>query len=610
MTIVWSKNPKLKIRLSRIYSVIIEELKNLAKIEGSHTICLDILRQLPQDIQSLVINELASLERPEFIPFFQLVIQEEQGEVKLSAKKALLKMEHLGYQVEDTDFVNYKYDEKTNVYCSSSRLVGNCILIFITKSRKEYIAHFFTLFFNHLGIKEYFQYRSFRKEEILETIKPKDLVKLTFNEGRSLLLDAYSQNLRYGTKVATGFSQYRELLEGVNDLSFKNIDYESLLGKMKGKRISSRKLINVLFLALKNMDAPLIYDLATEDLQRKFGPREDFLQKWTHPLEEYTFIKTIVRTRLVDSEKSVNSIKLIASDSEDNLKKIDIKIELVNMAGQYLVSNMEIEKIVPITHRDPLSPLNHRVYTCIYKVDCFEKIKNALENYEFIYISGEFDNGICYKWFKNCNPLEYGIDISKNIYGEFILTPEELIIFSSNLRNLTEISGFIQKGCQKDKLLFKFKTICTIREIYKVITNKAILSDNLINKAYTYIIPAEELQKWRLFCGDSEKASFKVNNNEVIHLSIEKHTIEIIFSDNYAILNLFNTPLETLKGYLSLSNLEIYPLEHILNGQRKNSWPILKLIRQLKKDPLINTYLPLANASTREMANHFELVIT
>ena len=63
---------------------------------------------------------------------------------------------------------------------------------------------------------------------------------------------------------------------GVNDLSFKNIDYESLLGKMKGKRISSRKLINVLFLALKNMDAPLIYDLATEDLQRKFGPREDF----------------------------------------------------------------------------------------------------------------------------------------------------------------------------------------------------------------------------------------------------------------------------------------------------------------------------------------------
>ena len=87
MTIVWSKNPKLKIRLSRIYSVIIEELKNLAKIEGSHTICLDILRQLPQDIQSLVINELASLERPEFIPFFQLVIQEEQGEVKLSAKK-------------------------------------------------------------------------------------------------------------------------------------------------------------------------------------------------------------------------------------------------------------------------------------------------------------------------------------------------------------------------------------------------------------------------------------------------------------------------------------------------------------------------------------------
>ena len=27
------------------------------------------------------------------------------------------------------------------------------------------------------------------------------------------------------------------------------------------------------------------------------------------------------------------------------------------MAGQYLVSNMEIEKIVPITHRDPLSPL-------------------------------------------------------------------------------------------------------------------------------------------------------------------------------------------------------------------------------------------------------------
>ena len=79
---------------------------------------------------------------------------------------------------------------------------------------------------------------------------------------------------------------------------------------MKGKRISSRKLINVLFLALKNMDAPLIYDLA-RGFAKEIWTKRRFLQKWTHPLEEYTFIKTIVRTRLVDSEKSVNSIKLV-----------------------------------------------------------------------------------------------------------------------------------------------------------------------------------------------------------------------------------------------------------------------------------------------------------
>lgn len=605
-----NKNPKLKLRLSQMYSVIIEELKSLAEIEGSQTICLDILKQLPQDIQPEVIKELASLKRPEFIPFFQLIIQEEMGEIKQRAKRALVKMQYLGYTVEEAKLSIYKYDGKISAYCSPSRLVGNCILVFITKSNKEYIAHFFTLFFNHLGIREYFQYRSLRKEEILDTIKSKGLVKLSFDEGRTLLRDAYGQNIRYGTKVATGFSQYQQLLEGAKEVLVENIQYQGLLQKINGRRFSPKKVTNALLLALKNMDAPLIYDLATESLQREFGKRKDFLQKWTHPLEKYSFIKTIIRTRLVDKEKSINKIKLIASDVEDNLKKIDLKIELVNNAGHHLVSNMEIEEISPITSRDPLSPLNHKVYTCIYKVDCYEKIKNAIENHDFLYLSGEFENGVCYKWFKNCDPLEYGIDISKNIYGEFILTSEELIVFSSNLRNLTEITGFIQNNCQNNNLQLTIKTLCTIKEIYKVITNKIVLRDKLVNKAHTYLIPPAKLKKWKLLCSELDKTSFRVNNNEVFHLTIEKIKIEIIFYENYGIMNLFNTSLEILQRHLNLPDKEIYPLEHILDGQEKDNWSILKLVRELKKDPFIKVYLPLANATTREMANYFELVIT
>lgn len=597
---------KKKLLLDSVFSETKEELINLAEIDEGATACLDILNKLPFHLQPEFIRELATTHNPKLINFFNLVARETTGSLKKAAERALLKMSFLGYKI-DSQPLNYCM-QGMQVFASSTRLQGACMLMFINeKDNGLYEAHYFQLKFNHLGIADYFYQSVSSKKELLIVVKNEGLVPLNFCEGQRLLLDAYNQNLRFKTKVATGFSKYKYILKINNDCQ-KNIDCKKIIEKVREK-VTDKKIVNAYLLALKNMDASLAYDLSTEKLQKNFQKRERFLENWHHPFKECRLLKSFISANHYENKYAYFSVKLVFSDESDCLKAAYLKICLQEIKEHYYIDHVEIEKIELIDASGEENPLNYNIYAVIYKVNDIQIIKDVFERNNDIDLVGEREEADCYKWFKNINPLEKGIDFLQNIYGEFILTKDELIVYAPSLKNLSEITIYLQKNIPAANLMFQNKAMCNIRDIYSVlISGEKFSLNSVFTEQESYLIPQDTLSKWRDFCIRKATEKYKIDEEiEVFNLSYQGKPIEVIFFEKTAQINIFSDNLQKIREGLNLPQENVYKIRNLFkNAGQEDRWHRLKIIRVLKQDKLTRHYIQ--SDSVSYMANKFRLI--
>ncbi|MDK2822729.1 MAG: hypothetical protein PWP71_647 [Clostridia bacterium] len=592
-----------------VYSELAKELIFLAELDGAQATCLNIIGNLPFDIQHKIIIDLARANNPKLIPFFQLVAKEMEGEIKKAACRVLKKYEYLGYEIKplDTEQLPMK---NLLAFASQSRLEGTCVLLFLIEGKNEFQAHYFVLAFNHLGIKEYFQHRSVSKSEILNGIEKHNLVTLNFFEAQQLLLDAYQQNRKFGTKVANGFSQYQHLLNKNFDSTSKC--YYDCLTKLSRNKLSPWRLINAYLLALKNMDATLIYDISAPVLQMKFGKRNEFLKNWVHPFDKYTFIKSIPKKWQKNGNKITSQMQLVACNENDELKKIDLDFELLKIEDNWFISNVIVSGFSTLDNTDPLNPLNYKVYTNIYKINSLSTLRNFFDNWELVHLTGELEGGVCYKWFKTSDPIEEGIDISKEVYGEFILTNHELIIFGGSLKNVTEIGYYLVKNIKDIKginLELTMRNLCTVREVYQVVENSQLLLSESLKKNYIYYIPPSGYQKWYKYCKDYHNEVYVLDKNiRAFQIRNDNKILEVIFHKDHAFICSFNTSLEDVKKYLDIPQTEILTITNMLDvTYGVNKWNYLKLINNLKQEPVTSVYVP--GCSKKEIARRLGLIV-
>jgi len=575
------------------YSELVKELMLLAEMEGAQSTCLNIIENLPSDIQSKIVIGLTKTNNPKLISFFQLIAKEATGEIQGLATKALRKYQYLGYSI--TPPSNEVKNEDVQAFVSLSRLEGACVLVFVMGRSGEYQAHYFSLAFNHLGIKEYFQHTGTNKENLLAIIEKQSLVEIDFNSAQRLLQDAYNQNKRFGTKAASGLSQYQHLLIPNDSNTEKEVNIK--LPRLTDKELTPKRIINAYFWALKNMDAALVYDLAAPVLQKKFGTRDDFLSNWVHPLEKFVLIKAFPLSWEEEKKEVRACYQLIAGNENDDLKKIDFYFQLENKEKTWLISEVRIDCFRPISSTDPLNPLNCQVYAVVYKINNYNNLKNFFDGWDKVHLTGEFAGGNCYKWFKAGNPLDQGIDISKEIYGEFILTNQELVIFSVNLRNVTEI-GFTLQELINDKTNLKIyltaKGACQVREVYQVITDPEFSpGEKLLKKNKVYYLDLAECQYWYVLFKDKAKESFMLGSKmQVWQMGGEENILEVLFYKNHGFIFSYNDSMEQWEKILPLTN-NLYEITSNL-GERDGieKWQYYKLINNLRKDTYTRVFVP------------------
>ncbi|MGI6224935.1 MAG: hypothetical protein ACOYJ1_01640 [Peptococcales bacterium] len=586
-----------------LYGELAEELMQLAEIDGGQSTCLDIIENLPIGVQVKIIENLAKKNNSRLIAFFQLLARETEGEIQKIALRALRKYQYLGYKIKPL-IPKEINSQNVQAFVSPTRLTGACVLVFITELDEEYQAHYFSLFFNHLGIKEYFQYCSKNKADLLSVINKQGLVPIDFLSGLRLLEDAYGQNQRFKTKPASGFSQYKKFFLGRMDEAedaqkLDKIEFKPLV--LAQEELNPERVINAYFLALKNMDAALVYDLTASILQKKFGSRGEFITNWFNPFEKYIFIKSIPINWETGQDRAKGSYKLVASNENDELEKIDFRFELIKTNGCWRLLDVKVECLSPINNEDTLNPLNYQVHAAIFKIDNYHQIKCIFDNWPDIHLTGEFNEGYCYKWFKAGNLLDIGIDVAKDIYGEFILTNKELVIFGANLKNITEVCHHFHEQVQKENnnigFFLRAKGFCKVRDVYQVITDPDFsLGSMLVAKSKMYYTKLIDFQHWYTFLKNKAIEHFVLDSKiQVFHLGEREDKFEVLLYKNHAFFFCYNDSLEILTDYLANIQEDIRKISSELEyWDEKEKWEYYKLISSLSKDPYTKVFVPHA----------------
>jgi len=591
-----------------IYSELAKELLILTELDGAQSTCLNIIENLPSDIQLKIVVNLSKTNNPKLIPLFQLISREIEGEVQRIAAKTLRKFGYLGHKVSPLVLSEFNFLD-VQAYVSPSRLQGSCILVLIMKIDKDYHAYYFSLAFNHLGIKEYFQYTSSSKEELVKIIQKQNLISINYFSAQRLLQDAYKQNQRFGTKIASGFTQYKHLLS--NNEKVEDDENSKEFQRLLTKGHTPERLVNAYFLALKNMDAPLIYDLAAPGLQKEFGDRNEFLANWVHPFEKYSFIKSIPLGWTIGENNASCQCQVIGSNESDELKKIDFNLDFEKIGDQWHVSGVKIECLSSISDGDPLNPLNYKVFAGVYSISNYNIIKSTFDNWDKVHVTGEFDGGICYKWFKTTNSLDTGLDISKDIYGEFIITNNELIIFSGSLKNVTEICYSFQELIQgiNNSVHLAVKGLCLVRDVYRVITDtKFTLAKRLAEKNYIYYLSFHDYQYWyNLIREEADERYFLGSKIQVFEIKKENYLVEALIYRNHIFIFSYGGKIEKWRKSFPVAESNIIEIDSGWEQRdEKGKWHYCKLVSNLKKDPYTKFFVP--QGSQLEMAKKMKIL--
>ncbi|NPV27315.1 MAG: hypothetical protein HPY81_07730 [Firmicutes bacterium] len=460
----------------RLLQSLAQDIVAMMETEEGYPLAMEIIDQLPEEVQALFIESLSSIHDPKLGKFFWLLTQEYDGEVQRAAQRCLEKFRLAGIEFEVPVKPTTTWPDECffMAMASKTRLLGQVSLVMAwEKPSGNLDAKYFILCFNQDGIKDYFRVLDISKANFFAESQPAqvELVQLSFREAIYLLRSAYTQNLYHQKRPARGFLQYGDLLKRPVNLTEE--EEARLFQRLGQSELRPDQVVNAYFVALRNCDWALMYNLLSPKSTARRRTRAEYVAAKVkkESKQPALFLKTTIVDQVVRKKTAEIKANLV-SDEDEHLMITEYQFKLTRGDAGWLISGVRVLNQREVGPEDEENPLNYRVFCVVYDVGSFTKVESLLESLPEVETFTEFDYGVHYRWGQHPNPISEGINVSETIFAEFILTDEELIVFSREQLNLDSVCSLLEDRLAPKSISFKHQYYLDVTLVYAILSGE------------------------------------------------------------------------------------------------------------------------------------------
>ncbi len=489
-------------------------------------------------------------------------------------------------------------------YASLDRVEGSCTLIILWKTtinKRELAEHTYVLHFNHEGIKEQRIRKISRPVQRFWQDNPDyEFVELTYLEAAALIQDAYQQNIRFKTAFAEGHQHDYYLLEQ----NTAGIDRTILCNKLSSRKYGPRGIVNIYLSALRRMDYSLLYDMSSPKRQAMLGERSEYILNHNEGYDNFNCLQSGISSLGRVGRNLILAAYAVFSTPEEEMVRINFRLVLVKQNEQFAIEDVQVlnREVLPDEHPD--NPLNYPVLCCVYSLSNSEAVRNWLESEPNYFLTGEIKDSICYKELKEHINSWQDFNIADRIIGEFILTPDKLIIFAKKPVDLARAEKSAAQHVD-NHMRRQEKYYLPVRELYGAVFSNdgSCLARSLLkyraDSALVHVcgnksIPGLRLSRhdFQVWLGSNSYYGFyqksgKINNQTPA-------LVEYYLSGRWLKISVFGGPVDTevngLRAKLQINRI-IYDDELKASDESRHSpiseqrkWEIFSSLSQLSKE--------------------------
>lgn len=459
-----------------------QDIISMVENDEGYPLALEVIDQLPEDLQSMLIENLSSVHEAPLARFFWLVAEEYSGEVKKSAQRALEKYRLAGLPLDEWKIAQPKYpDQLFMALASRTRLQGQITLVMAWKQSDGRLdVRYFVLKFNDDGIFRYFRVSDLSVDGFLaeNNVRKGEMTEVSYLEACALLQEAYRHNQSGGKHAARPIFQYRRWLEEQSVLSDEEV--EKLTYRLKTGKVTPAQTVNAYFLAENSGDWGLIYDLAPHRSPVRRQPRGEYLQK---QLAEKSHDRGYLQTTIINEVVKRKTAEVLAEavqEKEERIYKVDCVFTLYREESGWKVSRVKQSARQEIGENDPNNPLYYEVYCSLYDVHDAGEVQAFLAELPEVDVFSEFSSGIHYRWAQHPNPLVEGINIAGSIFGEFILAEGELLVLAQDRSNLDAICSLLENRLAENSIAYRQQYYLDVGLAYAVLSGEFSSFEDLL----------------------------------------------------------------------------------------------------------------------------------
>jgi len=419
----------------------------MVETEESYPLALEAIDQLPIPLQAMLIENLSSVHAAPLARFFWLVAEEYSGDVQKSARRALEKFRLAGLPLDDWRIAGPRYPRHLfAAYASKSRIQGQITLVMAWRQLNQKLdVRYFVLKFGPEGVSRYFAVNDQSVEAFQDEQKQRqqEMVPISYEEACYLLQEAFQYNLEPGRHAARPVFQYRQWLEQPCRLGEQAVG--ELTQRLTGNLLTPRQTANAYYLAEAHGDWGLLYDLAAARTTIRRQYRWEYQQQQImQKLSPRTYLKTRVLAEEIRKKSAELQVQLILEEEDKLLRRVQ-NIRLVQEAAGWRVAQVEDVLQQPLAEHDPANPLNYEVFCALYDMQESAAVRSFLSELPEVQLFGDFPTGTHYRWNQNTDPLVEGIDFAGNIFAEFILADDEMLVIAQERATLDGVCNLVER---------------------------------------------------------------------------------------------------------------------------------------------------------------------
>lgn len=447
----WNRN-RLRQRPSvpkQLLQNLAQDLVSMIENEESYSMALELVDQLPAEFQAIFIENLSSVHEVKLARFFWLIIEEYTGEIQKAAQRAIEKYRLVGLAVDDYRIKRQPVPGRFfKALASRTRLLGQVSLVMAWEQENKLLdVWYFGLKFGPEGIRRYLRVTDLSIPDFLEEHEPDEIgmVELSLKQAQALLQQAYFYNQAYQVPAGRPVFRYADCLKDRTPVNFSDSEVQALNLRLTEEKLNPHLIVNAYLVAEKNSDWGLIYDLSSRDSAIRRYDREAYQElrvAESFEADRLYILSAIERKIIRQKTAEVEARVVISEDSQVEERRYTFKLVLEESAWR--IAQTRILRTREIDEDDPDNPLNYEVYCALYEVAQETEVQELLEDLPEVEVIEDIEFGIHYRWANSLNLLEEGINLAENVFGEFILTGDELLVTAKDREDLNALCSLME----------------------------------------------------------------------------------------------------------------------------------------------------------------------